>query len=94
MMLLSVVLQLLCFSILATASDKNGVKYSKTPFPNAAANLYYFEDSDVILIHDQAAGDVLRSDDAGDTWGRVEDVDQGAAVGLAAHPYDKSVAYI
>ena len=94
MMLLSLVLQLLCFSTLATARDKKGIKIHSTPFPNAAANLYYFEDSDVILIHDRAEGEVLRSDDAGNSWGRVEDIEKGAAAGLAAHPYDKRVAYI
>ena len=92
-MLPSLLLQLLCFSTLATAGEKKEVKIHKTPV-NDITNLFYFEDSNVILIHDRAAGEVRRSDDAGNSWSPVEGVEKGAAVGLVAHPYDSNVAYI
>ena len=53
----------------------------------------YFEDSDVILILD-TAGNVIRSEDAGEKWGVINDVPKGRAWDLVLHPYNKEVAYV
>ena len=93
-MLFFLFLQLLCFSTLATAGEKGKVDIKATKLPHAAANLHYFEDSDVILIHDGTARQVLRSDNSGKSWDPISDVEEGAAVELWPHPYDNKVAYI
>ena len=53
----------------------------------------YFEDSDVILILD-TAGNVIRSEDAGEKCGVINDVPKGRAWDLVLHPYNKEVAYV
>ena len=54
---------------------------------------FYFEDSDVILIFD-FAGNVLRSENAGEEWGPIADVPAGEGWAVFLHPYDKKVAYV
>ena len=93
-MLFSLLLQLLCFSTLATARDKKPVEVTPTQLDNAPASLHYFEDSDVVLLHDRVSGIVHRSDDAGKRWHPIQDVEEGAALELWPHPYDRKVAYI
>lgn len=94
-MLLSLLLQLLCYCALIHAREKKAPKISKPhALDHPVSNLFYFEDSDVILIHDREAGAVLRSDDAGATWNPVEDIEKGAAWDLWQHPHDHQVAYI
>ena len=65
------------------------VKFDEAP----AAPPFYFEDSDVILIHD-VSGNVLRSDNAGETWAPIKDVPERLAYELFLHPYDRRVAYL
>ena len=65
---------------------------SKLDNPPAAPPLY-FEDSDVILILDDA-GNVIRSEDTGQEWATVDDVPEGQAWDLVLHPFNKEVAYI
>jgi len=93
-LLFSLLLQLLCFSTLATARDKSKVEVIVKEFDGAAANLHYFEDSDVVLIHDRTAGHIFRSNDAGKSWDPIDGVEKGAALELWPHPYDPKVAYI
>lgn len=53
----------------------------------------FFEDSDVILIIDDA-GNILRSEDAGANWGAIDGVPKGSAFDIILHPYSKEVAYL
>ena len=46
-----------------------------------------------MLILDNA-GNVIRSEDAGEKWGVIDDVPQGRAWDLVLHPYNKEVAYV
>lgn len=94
LMLLSLLLHLLCFSTLATATDKDKVEVEETQLPHAVANLHYFEDSDTVLIHDRRGGQVLLSNNAGKSWGPIPDIEKGAALDLWPHPYDSKIAYI
>ena len=93
-MLFYLLIQLLSFSTLAAARDKHEVTITRTKLPDAASNIYYFEDSDSILILDRTAGQVLRSHDAGKEWDPIDDIAKGAALDLWPHPYDRKVAYI
>ena len=72
--------------------DAPRITKSKMDNPPAAPPLY-FEDSDVILILDNA-GNVIRSEDAGEEWGVIDDVPKGRAWDLVLHPYNKEVAYV
>ena len=83
----------LLFSIpVSTKKDKPRIttfKFDAAP----AAPPFYFEDSDVILLHD-VAGNVLRSNNAGETWERIKDVVEEQAREVVMHPWDKNMAYI
>ncbi|MCJ1297587.1 vacuolar protein sorting/targeting protein PEP1 [Hypocenomyce scalaris] len=81
-------------SVWCAQARKDGPRISKTKFENPTSNLFYFEDTDVLLVQDRDAGNVWRSDDAGETWDKVKDVDEGEAWDLWPHPYDNKVAYI
>ena len=76
------------------ARDKKGPTISQTKLDNPPANFFYFEDSDTLLIHDREAGTVLRSDDAGEKWKLVEEIDKGQAWDVQPHPFDNQVAYV
>ncbi|SLM40665.1 signal sequence binding protein [Lasallia pustulata] len=76
------------------AHAKDGPRISSTSFDNPPSNLFYFEDTDILLMQDRDAGNVWRSEDAGETWERVKDVDDGEAWDLWKHPYDNKVAYV
>ena len=72
--------------------DAPRITMSKFDHPPASPPLY-FEGSDVILILDNA-GNVIRSEDAGEEWGVINDVPKGRAWDLVLHPYNKEVAYV
>ncbi|RMZ78525.1 hypothetical protein DV737_g3812, partial [Chaetothyriales sp. CBS 132003] len=74
---------------------KDGPTLSRTTFDNALDNVFYFDDSDVILGLDKETGNVWRSTDAGATWAAVDgEGQQDRAWDLWPHPYDKHRAYI
>ncbi len=74
---------------------KNGPKVTSNQFDNALENVFYFDDSDVILGYDKETGNVFRSPDAGETWKRVEGQGQvDNAWDLWSHPWDNKRAYI
>ena len=85
--------QALLLTTLALAK-KDAPRISKHKFEQRpAAPPLYFEGSDVILILDRA-GNVQRTDNAGEAWGNIADVPEGAVLDLVPHPYDHKVAYI
>ena len=93
-MLVSFILRLLCLCALINAREKRDPKISTFKLEHQVSNLFYFEDSDVVLIHDREDGIVLRSDNAGAEWAEVDGVPKGAAWELWQHPYDPKVAYV
>ena len=93
-MLVSLVLQLLFFCSLINARETSDPKISSFTLDHQVSNLFYFEDSDIVLIHDREDGKVLRSKDAGVQWERVDGIPKGAAWELWQHPYDPKVAYV
>lgn len=77
----------------ATIAKKDGPTISKTEFENIVENLFYFDDSNVILAHDPKLWTVWRSADAGETWVPVEEA-AGAAFDVYPHPWNNQRAYI
>ena len=86
-------LSLLILQVLYTHAKKEGPDIKKYALDNPPANLFYFDDTDTILIHDAEALKVLRSDDAGGSWETVKDIEEGGAWDLWQHPYNNKVAY-
>ncbi|KAK6071103.1 Vacuolar protein sorting/targeting protein 10 [Seiridium cupressi] len=91
--LLTALLWQICMIGTATAK-KDEPTVTVSDFEHYPLNLNYFRDSDVVLFHDQTAGVVYRSADAGATWAKVDGVDEGKAAVLNMHEYDSSRAYI
>ena len=84
----------LLLSLWGVHAKKDGPRISSTTFDNPPANLFYFEDTNVLLMQEKDAGNVWRSEDAGETWDQVTAVDEGEAWDLQQHPYDNKVAYV
>ena len=93
-MLFLLLLHLLTLGLLLHAQDTKGPTIKRTTLEHPVSNLIYFEDSDVVLIHDREAGKVLRSANAGETWEEVEDIKRGDAWDLWQHPHNDSIAYV
>ncbi|KAL9003755.1 MAG: hypothetical protein Q9188_003395 [Gyalolechia gomerana] len=77
----------------SAAAKKDKPDISSYKFDNAPSNFFYFDDSNVILLHDREGGLVHRSEDAGKTWDRV-DIKDGKPMDLWRHPHDNKKAYI
>lgn len=75
------------------AREKKGPTITPTDLDNPPANFFYFDDSDVIIIHDREAGKILRSEDAGVSW-KESDIEAGEAWDVQPHPFNKEVAYV
>ncbi|PQE11556.1 vacuolar sorting targeting PEP1 protein [Rutstroemia sp. NJR-2017a WRK4] len=72
--------------------DAPGVHYTK--LPHVALNLIYFEDSDVVMYEDRVDRVVWRSENAGESWKKVEAAPEGKLLELVLHQYDPKRAYI
>ncbi len=66
----------------------------KNKFDSLPMGLFYFEDTDIVIVKDQNRGDVLRSTDAGETWHRIKDVPEGQMWDVWQHPNDNKRAYV
>ncbi|KAI9759160.1 MAG: vacuolar protein sorting/targeting protein PEP1 [Chaenotheca gracillima] len=86
---------LLAISVLpgGAVAKKSKPDISKNVFENRVTEPFYFEDSDNLLILEQTARIVYRSEDAGKTWEPIEDDTKGRVHALVRHPYDNKKAY-
>jgi hypothetical protein len=88
-------LLLLASSPQPVQAKKDGPTISSTTFDNPLENVFYFDDSDVVLGYDGETGVVWRSPDAGETWKQVDDQGQsGNVMDVYRHPWDNQRAYI
>ncbi|KAK5556632.1 vacuolar protein sorting/targeting protein PEP1 [Exophiala xenobiotica] len=91
----SLALLLLLSSPQPTQAKKDGPTITSTKFEHALENVFYFDDSNIILAQDRDLNSIWRSADAGETWKEVTGDDQsGNAWDLVAHPWDNQRAYI
>ncbi|KAL1297584.1 hypothetical protein AAFC00_006147 [Neodothiora populina] len=74
------------------AAKKDKPEIGETGFDSLPSNLFYFDDSDVVLVTDVLPGIVYRSTDAGQNWKAVKDLTKGAILGVSANPYNNKVA--
>ena len=88
-------LLLLTSSPQVAQAKKDGPTISSTKFENPLENVFYFDDSDVIIGYDGDLGIVWRSADAGETWKEVNGDDQsGNVLDVYRHPWDNQRAYL
>ena len=95
--LLPSILALLLFGSICinpSLAKESGPSITKTSFDHLPAGLFYFEDSEVILLHDQHTGTLTRSANAGETWESVATIPKGKARSLWQHPFDNQKAYM
>lgn len=86
-------LHLLWTTTVHAREEKKGPSISQTKLDNPPANFFYFDDSEIILIHDRDAGIILRSVDAGKEFKKVDDIAEGKAWDVQPHPFNPKVAY-
>ncbi|KAM3077434.1 vacuolar protein sorting/targeting protein PEP1 [Clarireedia jacksonii] len=88
----SLLLSTLLYTGARGKKDAPGVHTTK--IPHVAQNLVYFEDSDVVMYEDKVDRVVWRSEDAGESWKKVNAAAEGKLLELVMHKYDPKRAYI
>ena len=83
---------LLTLSLGVLGKDKP--KVEKTDFGDIPSALFYFEDSDVVLVTNPSSRVTYRSEDAGVKWKTLDGVDEGKTLEVLKHPYDNQVAVV
>lgn len=74
------------------AKDGPGIiKHKLDGFPNG---LFYFDDSNIIVLLHRKSRVVQISRNGGEKWETVKDIEKGHAWDILPHPFDKDVAYI
>ncbi|KAG9594118.1 signal sequence binding protein, partial [Aureobasidium melanogenum] len=86
--------RLLCLALSLTAvtAKKDAPAIEETSFKSLPANIFYFDDSDTVLVTDIKPGIVYRSTDAGVKWKAVKEITEGKIATVFAHPYDPKAA--
>ncbi len=76
-----------------TQAKKDAPRITSTKFDHPLLNIFYFDDSDVLLGLDADAGKVYRSTNAGEDWKPVDN-GQREVWDVIPHPSDPTRAYI
>jgi len=86
--------RLLCLtlSVIAVAAKKDSPDIEPTSFKSLPANIFYFDDSDTVLVTDIKPGIVYRSTDAGVKWRQIKEIGEGKIGEVFSHPYDPKAA--
>ncbi|KAI8333656.1 hypothetical protein BC941DRAFT_473408 [Chlamydoabsidia padenii] len=91
-MILSLV-SLVLLSLWTTVAAGQEITSQKTGFDALPEKMFYFKDSDVILWLDGNSHSLYRSENHGQEWNKISDID-GQAQFLYEHPYDSEKAYV
>lgn len=75
-------------------AKKDAPRITSTKFSHPLLNIFYFDDSDILLGLDAYDGKVYRSTNAGEDWKVVNDNHPDDAWDVVPHPWDRSRAYI
>ena len=76
-------------------ATRDGPKIVSHELDNFPTGFFYFDGSNTVIILDQdARKPVLISDDAGESWEKVDDIGEGQARAVFPHPYDNRIAYV
>lgn len=77
---------------IVAAAKKDRPEIIESGFESIPQNLFYFDDSDVVLVTDVLPGVVYRSTDAGQNWKAITDITKGQIFSVMVHPYNNQVA--
>ena len=77
---------------LALGALAAGPEISEQKFPAPPVNLFYFDDSEIVMVLDPEHNTLHRSIDAGEKWERVEDIPDGHIDYVIPHQFDNKVA--
>jgi len=83
---------LLLLGLTAVLAKKDKPDIEETKFKSLPTNLFYFEDSDVVIVQDTLPGIIYRSADAGATWEQVDEIKESESLEVLPHPYNNQVA--
>ncbi|KAJ9669353.1 vacuolar protein sorting/targeting protein PEP1 [Coniosporium apollinis] len=75
-----------------SVAKKDAPAVTSHKFETQPGNLFYFDDSDVVLVTEFDRGVVWRSTDAGAKWSVVEDLAQGEPYAVLKHPFNGKLA--
>jgi Sortilin, neurotensin receptor 3,/Sortilin, neurotensin receptor 3, C-terminal len=78
--------------LVAAKKDEPEIHIEK--FDSPQLNLFFFEDSEVVMIVDGHNGAIHRSDNAGEEWEALDDINKHKPWAIFPHPYDNQVAVI
>lgn len=87
-------LQLLWATTVHAREENKRPTITRHKLGNPPSNFFYFDDSEIIIVHDRDAGIVLRSEDAGQHFEKVDGIDEGKAWDVQPHPFNNNVAYV
>ncbi len=87
------ILSILLLQLIGTVSAKKaGPDVVETPFTGQLSNLFYFDQSEVVLVRNDATDAIHRSTSAGDSWEQVKDIPEGEVFQIIKHPNHNKVA--
>ncbi|KAF2187204.1 vacuolar protein sorting/targeting protein 10 [Zopfia rhizophila CBS 207.26] len=72
-----------------TAAKKDEPLVEETKFPGQITNLFYFDDSEVVILAEVDNGHVWRSENAGKDWKKQDGIQ---TLGILKNPFDNKVA--
>lgn len=75
-------------------AKKDAPRITSTKFEHPLLDIFYFEDTDILLGFDARGGKVYRSTNAGEDWKVVDDAGQEEIWDVYPHPWDRDRAYI
>ena len=78
----------------AHAKKDGGPRIESTKFKTPPTNLLWFDDTDILLLQEKEVNLIWRSDDAGVSWNKVDDIDpDDEPEEVWLHPYNNKIAY-
>lgn len=78
--------------LLVLVAAKKEPDFSETKFESQPVNVFYFEDSDNVILQDLASHTAYRSDDAGANWKKITDIEGVRSLRIVPNPYNNKVA--
>ncbi|OCK77613.1 vacuolar protein sorting/targeting protein 10 [Lepidopterella palustris CBS 459.81] len=75
-----------------SAKEAKTPKYDIQPFKTQPSNLFYFDDSEVVITTEPSHGRIWRSEDAGKTWVQLKEIPENEVLGVLKNPFDNNVA--
>lgn len=89
---LGILSALVLLSLTSVFAKQDKPEVSETAFKSQPGNLFYFGDSDIVLVQDVLPGIIYRSEDAGENWKQVKEITESQSLTVIPHPFNDQVA--